>query len=135
MANELYPKFKELALGGGADLVNGVVKLALIDVAQYTYSPSHQYFASAQAAVVSLPQSLVNKTVTNGVFDADDVTFPSVLPAGTTVEALILFLDTGTAATSPLIAFFDQVTGLPFLANGGAAEVRFDNGPNKIFAL
>jgi len=34
-----------------------------------------------------------------------------------------------------LIAYLDDVAGLPFLANGGAAEVRFDNGPNKIFAL
>lgn len=135
MANTLYPAFKERALRGETDLLTTPVRLALVDTALYTFDLTHADLTALGSAVVSAPQLLVNKSVANGVFDADDVVFPAVLPVGTTVEALVLYLDTGVAATSTLIAYLDTLTGLPFLANGGAAEVRFDNGSNKIFRL
>lgn len=54
------------------------------------------------AAIVGTKQNLANKTATNGVADADDVTFSSV--TGATVEAVAIFEDTGTETTSQMIA-------------------------------
>lgn len=54
------------------------------------------------AAVVGTPQTLTSPTITNGVADAADVTFTSV--SGNTVEALALYKDTGSEATSKMIA-------------------------------
>jgi hypothetical protein len=47
----------------------------------------------------------------------------------------VIYKDTGTAATSPLIAYIDTATGLPVTPNGGDITVTWDNGSNKIFKL
>jgi len=61
------------------------------------------------------------------------MTFTSV--TGASIEAIVLYKDTGTDSTSPLIAFIDTATGLPITPNGGDIIVTWDNGPNKIFKL
>ena len=148
MANALYPKFKEALLNqaAGTAAINlssdTNIKVALVNITgstnAYTYSSSHQYFSSVStnsAAVVSTNYAtLTAKTVTNGVFDADDVTFTGV--SGTNViGALVVYKDTGTAASSPLIAFLDSGTGLSITPNGGSVTVSWDSGANRIFAL
>jgi hypothetical protein len=133
MANAIYPKAKEQMLQGGINLSTGTVKVALIDLGTYTYSAAHEFFSSV-TGVVGTPVTLTTKTFVNGVFDADDVTFTSV--TGATAEALIIYIDTGTAGTSRLILFQDVgVTGLPVTPNSGNINLVFDNGANKIFAL
>jgi hypothetical protein len=148
MANALYPKFKEALLNqaAGTAAINlssdTNIKVALVNITgstnAYTYSSSHQYFSSVStnsAAVVGISATgLANKTVTNGVFDADDVTFTGV--SGTNViGALVIYKDTNTAASSPLIAFLDSGTGLSITPNGGSVTVSWDSGANRIFAL
>ena len=43
--------------------------------------------------------------------------------------------DTGSAATSNVIACFQSATGLPVTPNGTDIPVTWDNGANKILAL
>lgn len=110
---------------------SGTVKVALVDTGTYTYSSAHQYLSSL-SGVVGTAQTLGSKTFTNGVFDAADSTFTAV--TGSTVEALVLYVDTGNAATSPLIAYIDTgVTGLPVTPNGGDINVTWN--ASGIFAL
>ena len=47
----------------------------------------------------------------------------------------MIYVDTGTEATSPLIAYIDTATGLPITPNGGDIIVTWDNGTNKIFKV
>jgi hypothetical protein len=128
MANAIYPKYKEALLSSGANsaLSSGTVKVLLIDLADYTYSSSHQYLSDvAAAARVATGAALANKTVTNGLFDADDFSFTSV--SGDQSEALILFIDTGTESTSRLVAFFDTgVGGLPVTPNGQNINITWN---------
>lgn len=52
MANAIYPKWKELALGLGIGVgtkPTGTLKMALIDTADYTYSASHDFWDDAAA--------------------------------------------------------------------------------------
>ena len=133
MANALYPKWKEnlLQFGTNNNLSAGTVKVALVDTGTYTYSSAHQ-FLSSLTGVVGTAQTLTTKTVTNGVFDADDVTFTAV--TGNSAEALVIYIDTGTASTSPLVAFIDtSVTGLPVTPNGGNITVTWN--ASGIFSL
>ena len=133
MANAIYPKAKEKMLQAGINLSTGTVKVALVDTNTYSYSSAHEFYSSV-SGVVGTPQTLASKTFTNGVFDAADVTFPTV--TGSQAEALVFYIDTGNSATSPLIAFQDTgVTGLPVTPNGADISLTFDNGANKIFAL
>lgn len=132
MANALYPKWKESLLQLTANNgLNGTVKVALVDTGTYTYSAAHQ-FLSSLSGVVGTAQTLGTKTYTNGVFDAADVTFPTV--SGASVEALVIYIDTGVAGTSPLVAYLDTgITGLPVTPNGGDINVTWN--ASGIFAL
>jgi len=134
MANALYPKWKQqlLQFAANNDLSTGTVKVALIDTGTYTYNSTNQFWSSAVSAVVGTPQTIGSKTFTNGVFSGSNVTFTSV--SGASVEALIIYIDTGTDATSPLVAYIDSdVTGLPVTPNGGNITITWSG--SGIFAL
>ena len=139
MANALYPKWKEqlLQFTANNNLSAGTVKVALVDTGVYTYASSDQFYdagtgSDVQSATVGTPQTIGSKTFTNGVFDGADVTFPTV--SGSTVEALVIYIDTGTPTTSPLVAYIDtSVTGLPVTPNGGNIDVTWN--ASGIFAL
>lgn len=134
MANALYPKWKEqlLQFTTNNNLSAGTVKVALVDTGVYTYSSADQFYSSVSAAVVGTPQTIGSKTFVDGVFDGADVSFTAV--TGNTVEALVIYVDTGTAGTSPLVAYIDtSVTGLPVTPNGGDITVTWN--ASGIFAL
>jgi hypothetical protein len=133
MANALYPKAKQAFLNGSINMAANTVTLALIDTGVYTYSASHEFRSDVSNTAVISTSTLANKTITNGVFDADDATFTSV--TGANCEALLIFSDTGVQGTSRLIAYIDNATGLPILPNGGDITVVFSSGANKIFSL
>lgn len=134
MANALYPLWKEqlLQFTANNNLAAGTAKVALIDTGVYTYSASHQFYSSASSAAVGTPQTIGSKTFTNGVFDGADVTFTAV--SGNSIEALIIYIDTGSDVTSPLVAYIDTgVTGLPFTPNGNDIQISWN--ASGIFAL
>jgi hypothetical protein len=140
MANALYPKFKQKIIGASTlstgtpiDLATNTIKLALIDTGVYTYNSADEFWSAASSALVGTAQTLASKTVTNGVFDAADVTFTSV--TGSTIEALIIYKDNGPSNTSPLIAYIDTIgTGpISVTPNGGNIQVQFD--ASGIFSL
>lgn len=134
MASVLYPKFLEQAIQGGTDLSGGNIKVILVDTGAYTYSASHQFLSDVAApARIATSGNLASKTFTSGVFDAADVTFTAV--TGTTVEAVVIYIDTGTAGTSKLIGYFDNYSGLVLTPNGQDVNLVWDNGASKIFAL
>jgi len=133
MANALYPKAKEAFLNASINMASNTIIIALIDTGVYTYSTSHQYRSDVANSSVISTATLSNKTITSGVFDADDATFTSV--SGANCEALILFADTGVQGTSRLIAYIDSATGLPILPNGGDITVAFSSGASRIFSL
>jgi hypothetical protein len=124
MANAIYPTFKTAALSPGVDLVSSTVKAALVSTStgstNYTYSSSHQYFSSvASGSVVAAGVALSSKAVASGAFTAASVVWPSVTQSGSqTGQAIVLYIDTGTASTSALIAYLDTETGLPVTPNG-----------------
>lgn len=133
MSNALFPRWKQALLEFTAnnDLDGQTVKVALV-TAGYTYSSTDQYYSSVSASVVGTPQTLGSKTFTNGVFDAADVTFTAV--SGSQVVSLVIYIDTGNSATSPLVAFIDTgVTNLPVTPNGGDIAITWN--ATGIFAL
>jgi hypothetical protein len=133
MANALYPKAKEAFLNADIDMATDTITIALVDTGNYTFDSGHQFRSDVSDSAVISSTDLLNKTMTNGVFDADDATFTSV--TGANCEALIIFQNTGSQANSRLIAFIDSATGLPILPNGGDITVAFSSGSNRIFAL
>lgn len=133
MANALYPKWKEqlLQFTANNDLSAGTVKVALV-TSGYTYSAADQFYSSVSASVVGTPQTIASKTFTNGVFNGDDVTYTAV--TGSQAVSIVIYIDTGSAATSPLVSFVDTgVTNLPVTPNGGDITITWN--ASGIFAL
>jgi len=127
MANAIYPKFKEQILGTAANtnLLTGTVKVALVDTGTYTYSAAHEFLTSLTGTVGTAQTIGATKSVTNGLFDGGDVTYPAV--TGNSAEALVIYIDTGTAGTSRLVAYIDTgVTGLPVTPNGGDIAITWN---------
>jgi hypothetical protein len=135
MSNQLYPKAKEDFLSGNLNLSSNTITIALIDTDIYTFSTSHEDRADIPNSSIVAEANLSNKTVTSGIFDADDANFTSV--TGANCEALVVYHTDvqGGNTTSRLVAYIDTATGLPILPNGGDITVRFSSGANKIFAL
>jgi len=135
MANALYGLGREKFLNADIDWAADNIKVVLVDTNDYTVSINTHEFLSdvAAGARVATSSNLASKTSTLGVADAADVTFTAV--TGDQSEALVIYKDTGSAATSPLIAYIDTATGLPVTPNGADITVTWDNGSNKIFAL
>lgn len=133
MANAIYPLYKQALLDAdtNADLNDGTVMVALVDTGTYTYSDTDQ-FLDDMSGVVGTAQEITNTTVANGVLDGDDVSFTAV--SGATAEALVIYIDTGSSATSRLVAYIDTgQTGLPVTPNGGDITITWN--ASGIFAL
>lgn len=132
-----FTPFKESLISDSPSInfVSDTIKAALIS-AGYTFSAADQFYSALTPGsnVVGTPQTLGGKTVTGGVFDANDPTFTAV--TGPQVVAAVLYKDTGVAGTSPLIAYIDSASsGLPVTPNGGDITIVWDNGVNKILKI
>src|SRR4051812_16389599 len=135
MSNGMYAKGLQKFLEGGIAYLTDNIKCVLVDAADYTVNLATHEFLSDIAVVARVATSgnLISKTSTGGVADAADIVFTAV--TGDQSEALVIYKDTGSAATSPLISYIDTATGLPVTPNGADVTVTWDNGSNKIFKL
>ena len=132
MENLIYNKGKTEVLKGGIDLLTDTIKVALV-TSNYTPDKDVDAFFDDVTNEVSGTgytaggKALANKSVTQddindrAVFDADDVTWTV---ATITARAAVLYKDTGTASTSPLIAYIDF--GLDYSTLGEDFTVEWD---------
>lgn len=139
MANALFDIYKEALLGGGnlggtlIDLTSDTIVVGLVDTGLYdpVIAVDEDEADLAPDPMQAPNETLGTITVTNGTFDAADTTFTAV--SGNSVEELLIFKDTGTPTTSPLLVMFDTATGLPVTPNGGDIVIQW-NG-SGIFSL
>jgi len=133
MPNAIYPKYKEAIINGSANTsLTGTVRAALVDTGTYTYNAAHEFLTSLTGVVGTAQTIGATKSYTNGVFDGGDVIYTAV--TGATAEAIVIYIDTGTAGTSRLVAFLDTgVTNLPVTPNGGDITVTWN--ASGIFAI
>ena len=134
MANALYSKGKEKILSAAVDFVTDTIKVMLVKNTYPQNLASDEFLSSVEAYRLNTDQTLAAKSVASGAFDAGDATFAAVT-AGDTSEGVVIYKDTGSAATSPLIAYIDVITGFPLATNGGDITIQWDNGAYKIFSL
>lgn len=139
MASMLYENaLTEFALGNIKWKASGgsTIKAILVDADKYTAAATHKHLNEipSTARVGSAVALALVDAADGGVCDAADITF-SDLESTPTVEAVVLYMEGASEATSPLIAFIDNGTGLPTPVGVNAINVRWDNGVNKIFKL
>lgn len=131
----LYDKGRQKFLEGAINWLTHNIRVCLIDTSAYTPDYAADEFLSAipGGAIVATSANLSGKTTTGGVADANDVTLTAV--SGPTVSMAVIYRDTGSAATSPLICVLDSGVGLPMTPNSGDIIIKWDDGPSKIFKL
>jgi hypothetical protein len=118
MASAIYPKAKEALLKGEIDLLNDDLIVYLVDDGDYTYSSTHETLSdlTVSSRVSSVALS-AGKTVTNGLFDADNVIFPSV--SGDASEVIVIYDST----SDNLISYHDGISVTP---NGNDINLIFN---------
>ena len=125
MANKVYPKLKKGFLSGAAvDLLGSNVKVVLLDLADYVYDDAHEFLSSIPAAArVATSPNLTAKTLSDlADFDSADPVLPGV--TGDELEAIAMYVDTGTEATSKLIFFQDSgLSGAPLTPDGNDIKI------------
>lgn len=134
MANAWYAKGKEKQLSASINLVSDTIKVMLVKNTYPQNLATDEFVADISAYRLSTDQTLGSKSVAGGVFDAGDITY-SAVTAGDTSEGVVIYKDTGSEATSPLLMYIDTITGFPLATNGGDIVIQWDNGAYKIYAM
>jgi hypothetical protein len=136
VSNALYTKGKQKLLEGSIDLADDDIRVALVDTGVYTANLSTDDFYSdiPNNAVVAIA-NLENRSVTDGVFDADDATFLSVPASSNTIELIVILKWTGNSETSPILGHVDTANGLPTTPNDGNITIIWSEATSKIFRL
>ena len=116
MATVIYNSFKQKIMNGSIDLDTDTIKVALVSSSYTPDQDTHIFFDDVTNEVGDSGTysaggaELANKSVTQddtdneGVFDADNVSWTT---ATITARGAVLYKSTGTASTSPLIAYID----------------------------
>lgn len=133
MANGGYTAFKTALMKGEIDLTTDAIYVVLVDADDYIFDVAHASLSDVPAGARIASAVLGNRTVVDGVFDADNVTLQNV--TGDEAEVLILYKDTGVESTSTLIAYLDTGTGFPVTPNGSDIVVTWPDTAGKILSL
>jgi len=135
MANALYTKAKQGLIDGSIDLDTDDIRVVLVDSADYTpnLATDDNLNDIPSAARVAVSGALQNKSVADGVFDADDITLSAV--SGDQFEYLALYKHTGVESTSRLLLLIDTATGLPCTPTGADIIIQWPATADKIFRL
>ena len=136
MANTWYDKTKTTIGKGNLDLNSlSDPKIIAIETGLYTFSQAHDFLNDIPSGARLATEDLTN--VTFGVslesyLDADNPTY--LTPAVGTVVAFVIYNDTGTESTSPLLVFIDSGITLPITTESGRdLEITFNsNGIAKL---
>lgn len=131
MAAALYDTGRDAFLNKLIDWINDSIKVAAVGAGYTAAMGTDQFYSAISANVIGTPVALTGKSTAAGVAAAADTT-TAVIPAGSTITQIVIFQDTGVAATSRLIARED-VASTP--TNGGTVTFSWDTGANKIFKL
>ncbi len=126
MANQWYPKAGNHVI----DVISNNIKWAIV-TAGYTFSTSDEFVTDLGANIVGRTANLGTKTlgtVGAGVFDAADSVFTAL--TGSVGTQLVMFKDSGSDATSPLMIQVDSAyyPGLPFTPTGTDVPLLFPAG-------
>lgn len=147
MANALFDPAKQGFIAGEIDLDTASIKAAL--VRGYTFSAGHKFVSDITGAggtIHATSAALTGVSVTNGVFDANDLTQAAGTAITTTADtndhSLLIYQSSAVtggadvAATAQrVIAWVDTGTNLPIKPPAGAVEVAWDNTTNKILKV
>lgn len=128
MANALFVESKDDILNGDIEFDAFTLDCELIDTLDddpNTAAAGDDFLDDIVAGAREENSVLSGKTTTQGTFDATDFTYTAA--SGDPCEELLIFYDSGVAATSNLLISYDTFTsGMPVTLNGGDVDVTIN---------
>ena len=127
MANGLYALGFQAIFSGSIDFLTATIKAALVT---NSYTPNlltDQYYSTISADVIGSPVALSSVAFSGFNLTAANTTQSSV-SSGHTITYIVIYMDTGSSSTSPLLAIFDTMYGLPYSTNGGNFTIFWPGG-------
>lgn len=109
MANQVWDSAKDALLKGEINVLTDTLKITCVS-SGYNFSGVHQHISDVSATYRIETTSISVLGVDGGDLQVGQVQFTGF---NATVDAFIIWKDTGTESTSPLIAYIDSATGLP----------------------
>lgn len=136
MANTLYAKGREALLEGSIDMLTDTIKAVLLSATYVANLLTDQFYSTlvSSGGIIAGPVALSGRSGQAGTFSAANITFPavsSVLAQGT---QLVIYKDTGTTTTSPLIGYINVASGLPVTPDNGDLTFAFPSS-QQVFTL
>jgi hypothetical protein len=131
VTSQLYPKGKAHLLGQATqvNLLTDTLKAILNHSATDAYSGANEFVSDLTAGgIVARSGALASVAVTSGTVTANNVTITAV--SGSSIDSIILYKDTGSDASSPLLAWWDVTAITP---NGGDIIVAWN--ASGLFAI
>lgn len=137
MANRKYLRASQAFAEGGIAWSSDNIKASLVNAATYSAvdTATDQFFSTIPSTVAD-SANLASKTSSvpaYGTLDAADLTWTSV--SGSVANYVVLWKDTGTPSTSPLITLFDTGANLPVTPIGGDITAVWSSGVDRIFTM
>lgn len=127
--NYLYDTGREGILDDSIACITDNIKGAIVTTS-YTPNQATDKFVSTPAAnIVARTGNLTSKSATGGVFNGTIPLMTAV--TGSACVYFMLYKDTGSDATSRLIALYD----ISYTPSGNDLQIAFSTGANKAFKL
>lgn len=120
MANAVYPKAKAAMLSGAVNVMGSTVRIQMFDD-DVVYDATDEFLSNVTGTALGSAIEITSKDVASGQFTGSIGAFTP--PDGGTVIALIVFIDTGSAATSRVLAWIDtkgDTTAIDIPTTGGS---------------
>ena len=131
----LYDKGREKFLLGQIAWLTDDIKAVFVTSAYTPNFTTHEFLSDiAVGARVAASDSLADKTATGGYAGASEIVWQGF--TGAVCAAFVFIKDTGSAATSPLIAYLKEgITNLPLDPNGAKITLLPDPNTHGFFRL
>jgi len=128
----IYNGFKKKILDGEINLATDTIKVMLVTSTYVPNIDTHLFKSDVTNEVVGTGYTAGGATITNpvvsqdntdneGVYDADDISWPA---STITARGAVIYKDTGVASTSPLIAYIDF--GADKSTSNGILTIQFN---------
>lgn len=133
MANVLYDHGRNLFATAGINWASANLKAILVTSSYVPNLATDQFLNVISGGdIISSAVALTGLATNAGVCSANPVIFSGV-SSGAVATYLIIYVDTGSSSTSPLIALINVAEGLPLTATGGNITCTFFG--NEVFEL
>lgn len=106
MANVVYPKAKKAFLDGNVNLLSNTISVQAYEE-DLEYDPDDEFLSHLSGTAVGSAVNITSKDTTDGLFTG--TVGPFTLPSGFIVTTFIIYVNTGSAGTSRLLAWIDTM--------------------------